>query len=58
METRPPSILANIAICLISQAMYLIDRQLDRLERDFVEQGGLREKMTRTRLAYRDKRRS
>ncbi|MFO7973266.1 MAG: four helix bundle suffix domain-containing protein [Candidatus Hydrogenedentota bacterium] len=56
METRPPWILANIAICLISQAMYLIDRQLDRLERDFVAQGGLREKMTRVRLAYRNKR--
>ena len=54
MDTRPPLILANIAICLICQAMYLIDRQLDCLEQDFVEQGGLREKMTRVRLAYRD----
>ena len=53
METRPPQVLANIAICLISQAMYLIDRQLDRLETDFIEQGGLREKMTRVRLAHR-----
>ena len=32
---------------------YLIDRQLLRLEKDFLEQGGLRERMTRLRLEYR-----
>lgn len=53
METRPPGTIANIAICLIHQANYLIDRQLRRLERDFAEQGGLRERMTRVRLAHR-----
>ncbi len=53
MDTRPPDVLANIAICLIHQANYLIDQQLKRLEKDFVEQGGLREKMTRVRLQYR-----
>ncbi|PIY49494.1 MAG: four helix bundle protein, partial [Armatimonadetes bacterium CG_4_10_14_3_um_filter_66_18] len=26
-----------------------------RLEKDFIEQGGLRERMTRARLAYRNK---
>ena len=53
METRPPDVLANIAICLIHQANYLIDQQLKRLENDFVEQGGLKEKMTRVRLQHR-----
>lgn len=53
VETRPPEIIANIAICLIHQANYLIDQQLRRLEKDFLEQGGLRERMTRARLAYR-----
>ncbi len=57
METRPPAVMANIAICLIHQANYLIDKQLLRLERDFVEQGGLRERMTRARLKYRDRHR-
>jgi four helix bundle suffix protein len=53
VETRPPAVIANIALCLIHQANYLIDRQLARLERDFLEQGGLRERMTRLRLIHR-----
>ena len=55
VETRPPQVIANIALCLIHQANYLIDHQLLRLERDFLEQGGLRERMTRLRLARRDR---
>jgi four helix bundle suffix protein len=53
VETRPPEIIANIAICLVHQANYLIDRQLLRLEKDFLENGGLRERMTRARLSRR-----
>jgi four helix bundle suffix protein len=52
-ETRPPEVVANIAICLINQANYLIDRQIARLEKDFLQQGGLRERMTRARLEHR-----
>jgi four helix bundle suffix protein len=55
METRPPEVVANIALCLIHQTNYLIDQQLRRLEQDFLEQGGLRERMTRARLQYRNK---
>ena len=55
-ETRPAEVVANIAICLIHQANYLLDRQIRRLEKDFVQHGGLRERMTRARLQYRDKR--
>lgn len=55
MDTRPPEVLANIAICLIHQANYLLDRQIRRLEKDFLEKGGLRENMTRARLEYRKK---
>jgi four helix bundle suffix protein len=54
VETRPAEVIANIAICLIHQTNYLIDQQLRRLEQDFVKQGGLRERMTRARLAYRN----
>ena len=54
-ETRPPEVIANVAICLINQANYLIDRQIARLEKDFLEQGGLRERMTRARLEQRAK---
>jgi four helix bundle suffix protein len=53
LETRPAGVVANIAVCLIHQTNYLIDRQLLRLEQDFLEQGGLRERMTRLRLQYR-----
>jgi four helix bundle suffix protein len=52
-ETSPPEVAANIAICLIHQARYLLDRQLGRLEQDFVREGGLRERMTRVRLQQR-----
>jgi four helix bundle suffix protein len=54
VETRPPEVVANIAICLIHQTNYLIDRQLHRLEKEFLEQGGVRERMTRARLQYRN----
>ncbi|MFA5043942.1 MAG: four helix bundle suffix domain-containing protein [Kiritimatiellia bacterium] len=57
VETRPPEVVANIALCLINQTNYLIDRQLRRLEQDFLKEGGLRERMTRARLQARDRQR-
>jgi four helix bundle suffix protein len=56
LATRPPAVLANIAICLIHQANYLLDQQIRRMEKDFLEKGGLRENMTRARLEYRKRR--
>lgn len=53
VETRPAEIVANIAICLIHQANYLLDKQIKRLEEDFLKEGGLRERMTRARLQTR-----
>src|SRR5438132_9162503 len=53
-ETRPDEVVANIAVCLIHQTNYLLDRQIRRLEQDFVKEGGIREKMTRARLQYRN----
>lgn len=55
IETRPPEVVANIVICLIHQANDLLDRLLRELERRFVEEGGLRERMTRARLQKRKK---
>jgi four helix bundle suffix protein len=52
-ETRPPEVVANIAICLIHQTNYLLDQQMRRLERDFLNDGGFRERMTRARLQQR-----
>jgi len=53
VETRPAQTVANIAICLVNQANYLLDRQIAQLERDFVSFGGLRERMTKARLDFR-----
>lgn len=53
VDTRPPEVIANIAICLIHQTNYLLDRHMRVLEKEFVEQGGLRERMTRARLEHR-----
>jgi four helix bundle suffix protein len=55
IETRPPEVVANIVICLIHQANYLLDQQLRQLERAFVKEGGLRERMLRARLKERAK---
>jgi four helix bundle suffix protein len=57
-ETRPAEVVANIAICLIHQANYLLDQQLKSLEKGFLKDGGLRERMTRARLQARDEQRN
>lgn len=56
VETRPPEVVANIAISLIHQANFLLDRLISRLEQDFVKTGGLRERMTAARLRHRNRR--
>jgi four helix bundle suffix protein len=55
IETRPPEVVANILICLIHQTNYLLDQQLRQLEKAFLEEGGLRERMTHARLTHRAK---
>jgi four helix bundle suffix protein len=52
-ETRPAEVIANIALCLIHQTNYLLDQQIRRLEKDFVREGGLRERMALARLKHR-----
>ena len=49
LETRPDIVCANIIICQIHQCNYLLDQQIRRLEQDFLDQGGLRERMTQAR---------
>ncbi|MCF8216203.1 MAG: four helix bundle suffix domain-containing protein [Chlorobium sp.] len=55
VETRPAEIIANIAICLIHQTNYLLDRQIQKLEKDFLKEGGIRERMTQARLQARSR---
>lgn len=56
-ETRPADVVANIAICLIHQANFLLDQRLKALEKAFLQDGGLRERMTRARLQARARQR-
>lgn len=55
IEIRSPETVANIIICLIHQANYLLDRHLRYLEKEFVKMGGFSERMTQARLKYRKK---
>jgi len=53
VETRSPETSANVVICLIHQANCLLDKQLRQLEKNFVSEGGLSERMTRARVTAR-----
>jgi len=55
IESPDPAIAANVIIGLIRVATYLLDRQIRQLEKAFLEEGGLRERMTRARLETRRK---
>jgi four helix bundle suffix protein len=53
IEHPDPAISANVILKLIKVTNFLLDRQIGRLEQDFLKEGGLRERMTRARLAAR-----
>lgn len=53
LETRDGVVCANIIICLINQANYLLDHQIRQLEKAFLEEGGIRERMYRARTSNR-----
>jgi len=55
IEHPDPAIAANVIIGLIKLTNYLLDRQLRQLERAFLEEGGLSERMTKARLKHREK---
>ena len=53
VESRDANTVANILICLICQTEYLLARQIAALEKKFLEQGGIRERMYSARRARR-----
>ena len=55
IEHPDPTIRANVVAGLIKVTCYLPDRQIERFEQDFLREGGLRERMTRARIAARSK---
>ncbi len=48
-----PEVAANTLICLIHQATYLLRRQLENLERQFLTEGGFTERLYRERMQQR-----
>lgn len=53
LDHDTPAVRANAVICLIHQCNYLLDQQIDTLERQFVTEGGYSEQLAAARLAER-----
>jgi len=54
VEHPEPAICANVIVGLIKVTTYLLDQQIRRLEKEFIEDGGMSERMLQARLKYRD----
>jgi four helix bundle suffix protein len=54
-ENPDPEICANSIRCLCNIVIYLLKQQIKTLEKEFLQQGGLRERMTKARIAQRNK---
>ncbi len=53
VEEGPPEVAANALLCLVHQTNYLLDRQMRRLEEQFLDEGGFTERLYRSRRAAR-----
>ena len=53
IKTRSDETIANITITLIHQTDVFLRKLIERLQDDFLQNGGIREQMTRARLDYR-----
>jgi len=53
IENENPEICANAMIGLVRVASFLLSQQIKSLEKTFLEQGGLRERMTKARVNAR-----
>ncbi|MBN1674985.1 MAG: topoisomerase DNA-binding C4 zinc finger domain-containing protein [Kiritimatiellae bacterium] len=58
LDHADPAVRANAVICLIHQANYLLDQQIEALEKKFVEEGGYSEQLAAARLAERNRRKT
>ena len=56
IATASPEVAANTLICLINQASFLLRRQLQRLEAQFLAEGGFTERLYRERQMRRRER--
>lgn len=55
IENESPEICANVMIGLIAVVSYLLSKQIKTLETAFINEGGLRERMTKSRIEQRNK---
>ena len=54
IKERNETAIANIAITMIRQTDTLLGRLIDRLQEDFVKDGGIKEQMYQARMKYRN----
>lgn len=54
IEHAQPEICANSMICLINIVSYLLAQQIKSLEKAFINEGGLKERMTKARIETRN----
>ncbi|MDX9789421.1 MAG: four helix bundle suffix domain-containing protein [Candidatus Kapabacteria bacterium] len=57
IENESPEICANVMIGLIKVVSYLLEKQIKSLEQAFLNEGGLRERMTKARIDKRNENR-
>lgn len=55
IESPEPEVSANVMISLINVTSYLLAQQIKTLEKEFLEEGGLRERMSQARIEVRKK---
>ena len=55
IENPEPEICANCMRCLTNIVIYLLAQQIKKLEQEFLNEGGLRERMTKARIEQRNK---
>ena len=55
IENTNPEICANVMMCLIKIVTYLLSKQITVLEQQFLNEGGIRERMLKARIERRKK---
>jgi len=58
LDHDDPAIRANALLCLVNQADYLLDKQIEALEAQFIEEGGYSEQLAVARLAERNRKKN
>lgn len=58
IDQPDPAMRANALICLINQANYLLDRQIEALEKAFISEGGHSEQLAAARIAERSRKKN